>query len=142
MRKSDNIKEKKSNFGLIRKFLPYYKKYKWILFLDLFCASLTTVCELALPMIVREITGVATTSPEGVTVDLILRCGIFYIALRIIDTCANFYMASVGHIMGTKIETDMRRDLFGHLQKLSFSSVMTPSHHTRSPCWRTYTSFQ
>ena len=121
MRKSDNIKEKKSNFGLIRKFLPYYKKYKWILFLDLFCASLTTVCELALPMIVREITGVATTSPEGVTVDLILRCGIFYIALRIIDTCANFYMASVGHIMGTKIETDMRRDLFGHLQKLSFS---------------------
>lgn len=112
---------KKSSFGLVRKFLPYYKKYKWILFLDLFCASLTTVCELVLPLIVREITGVATTSPEGVTVDLILRCGIIYIVLRIIDTCANFYMASVGHIMGTKIETDMRRDLFGHLQKLSFS---------------------
>ena len=63
----------------------------------------------------------ATESPEGVTVDLVLRCGLLYIVLRIIDTCANFYMASVGHIMGTKIETDMRRDLFGHLQKLSYS---------------------
>lgn len=113
--------EKKNSFGLVRKFLPYYKKYKWILFLDLFCASLTTVCELVLPMIVREITGVATDTPEGLTVDLILRCGLLYITLRIIDTAANFYMASVGHIMGTKIETDMRRDLFGHLQKLSFS---------------------
>ena len=115
------MNEKKKSFGLIKKFLPYYKKYKWILFLDLLCASLTTVCELVLPMIVREITGVATETPEGVTVDLILRCGILYIVLRIIDTCANFYMASVGHIMGTKIETDMRRDLFGHLQKLSYS---------------------
>ena len=115
------MKEKKNSLGLVKKFLPYYKKYKWILFLDLLCASLTTVCELVLPMIVREITGVATESPEGVTVDLILRCGLLYVVLRIIDTCANFYMASVGHIMGTKIETDMRRDLFGHLQKLSFS---------------------
>ena len=113
--------KKKNSFGLVKKFLPYYKKYKWILFLDLLCASLTTVCELVLPMIVREITGVATETPEGVTVDLILRCGILYIALRIVDTVANFYMASVGHIMGAKIETDMRRDLFGHLQKLSFS---------------------
>ena len=113
--------KKKNNLGLIKKFLPYYKKYKWILFLDLFCAALTTVCELTLPMIVREITGVATSTPAGVTIDLILRCGLLYISLRIIDTCAFFFMASVGHIMGTKMETDMRRDLFGHLQKLSFS---------------------
>lgn len=111
----------KGSFGLIRRFLPYYKKYRWTLFLDLLCASLTTVCELVLPLIVRKITEVATNSPLSLTVDLILRCGLFYIVLRIIDTCANFYMASVGHIMGTKIETDMRHDLFGHLQKLSFS---------------------
>ncbi len=113
--------KRKSSFGLIKKFLPYYKKYKWTLFLDLLCASLTTVCELVLPLIVRKITEVATNSPFSLTIDLILRCGLFYIVLRIIDTCANFYMASVGHIMGTKIETDMRHDLFGHLQKLSFS---------------------
>ncbi|MBO5312553.1 MAG: ABC transporter ATP-binding protein [Clostridia bacterium] len=115
------MKEKKNNLGLIRKFLPYYKKYKWTMILDLLCASLTCVCELVLPMIVREITGVATDSPESLTARLVLRCGLLYIILRIIDTASNFYMASVGHIMGTKIETDMRRDLFSHLQKLSFS---------------------
>ena len=115
------MEKKTGSTGLIKKFLPYYKKYKWILFLDLLCASLTTLCELVLPMIVRRITEVATDSALSLTVELILKCGILYIALRIIDTVANFYMASIGHIMGAKIETDMRRDLFGHLQKLSFS---------------------
>ena len=115
------MEKKTGSAGLIKKFLPYYKKYKWILFLDLLCASLTTLCELVLPMIVRRITEVATDSSLSLTAELIIKCGLLYIALRIIDTVANFYMASVGHIMGAKIETDMRRDLFGHLQKLSFS---------------------
>ncbi len=106
---------------LLKRFLPYYKKYKWIMVLDLLCASLTTVCELILPLIVKEITGRATEDIATLTVGLILRCGALYLILRIIDTAANYYMASVGHIMGTKIETDMRRDFFGHLQKLSFS---------------------
>ena len=106
---------------LIARFLPYYKKYKWILVLDLFCAALTTICELVLPLIVRQITDEATSVPMTLTVDLILRCGVLYLILRLIDALANYYMASVGHIMGTRIETDMRRDFFGHLQKLSFS---------------------
>ena len=89
--------------------------------LDLLCASLTTVCELVLPLIVKEITGRATDDITTLTVGLVLRCGVLYMILRIIDTAANYYMASVGHIMGTRIETDMRRDFFGHLQKLSFS---------------------
>ncbi|MBQ7761757.1 MAG: ABC transporter ATP-binding protein [Clostridia bacterium] len=114
-------KKKKKKFGLLKRFLPYYKKYIWILIADLFCAALTTVCELILPMIVREITGRATDDLATLTLDLILKCGLFYIVLRIIDTGANFYMASFGHIMGTKIETDMRRDLFAQYQRLSFS---------------------
>ena len=112
---------KKSNMRLIKRFLPYSKKYKWIMVFDLFCAALTTVCELVLPMIVREITGAATDNIEALTLRLILSCGVLYIVLRIIDTAANYYMTSVGHIMGTKIENDMRHDLFSHLQKLSFS---------------------
>ena len=115
------MKNKKSNFALFKRFLPYYKKYKWILLLDLFCASLTTVCELVLPMIVREITGAATQTPMTLTVTFVLQCGLLYEILRIIDTAANYYMASIGHIMGTKLETDMRHDFFAHLQKLSFS---------------------
>lgn len=89
--------------------------------LDLVCAALTTVCELILPMMVREITGRATGDIASLTVSFVLRIGAFYLILRLIDTAANYYMATIGHIMGTKIETDMRRDMFEHLQKLSFS---------------------
>ena len=113
--------KKESNFKLIKRFLPYYKKYKWIMVLDLFCAALTTVCELVLPMIVRTITDAATSETLALTAQMIVKCGIVYMALRIVDCIANYYMASVGHVMGAKIETDMRRDFFGHLQKLSFS---------------------
>ncbi len=113
--------KKKSSFRLLVRFLPYYKKYKWILLADIFCAALTTVCELVLPLIVRAITGAATDDSASLTVDFVLRIGILYLVLRIIDAAANYYMASVGHIMGTRLETDMRRDLFGHMQKLSFS---------------------
>ena len=109
------------NTKLIKRFLPYYKKYVGILIFDLFCASLTTVCELVLPMIVREITDRATDTAAALTVSFVLKIGAFYLVLRLIDTVANYYMATVGHIMGTKIETDMRRDMFSHLQKLSFS---------------------
>ena len=114
-------KEKKSNGKLLRRFLPYYKKHLPTMIFDLMCAALTTLCELVLPMIVREITGRATEDISTLTTTLILHCAILYIVLRVIDTVANYYMASVGHIMGTKIETDMRHDLFAHLQKLSFS---------------------
>ena len=117
MKKND----KKSNGKLIRRFLPYYKKHLPTMIFDLFCAALTTLCELVLPMIVREITGRATDDIESLTIPLILHCGIIYIILRGIDTVANYFMASVGHIMGTRIENDMRHDLFSHLQKLSFS---------------------
>lgn len=106
---------------LIKRFLPYYKPYIGIMILDLFCASLTTVCELVLPMIVREITDRATNETVKLTVEFVLSIGALYLVLRLIDTAANYYMSTVGHIMGTKIETDMRRDMFEHLQRLSFS---------------------
>jgi len=100
---------------LIKRFLPYYKPYVGIMILDLFCASLTTVCELVLPMIVREITDRATNETVKLTVEFVLSIGALYLVLRLIDTAANYYMSTVGHIMGTKIETDMRRDMFEHL---------------------------
>jgi len=106
---------------LMRRFLPYYAKYKWILVTDLLCASLTTVCELIFPLIVRNITSIATEAPQNLTLRLIAITGIIYIALRLIDTAANYYMAGTGHVMGTKMETDMRHDLFEHLQTLSYS---------------------
>jgi len=105
---------------LLKRFLPYYKPYWRTMVLDLICACMTTGCELILPLIVREITGKATTDLSSLTVSFILTAGGLYLLLRLIDTAANYYMAAVGHIMGSKIETDMRSDFFKHLEKLSF----------------------
>ncbi len=106
---------------LVKRFLPYYRKYWKTVLFDLFCAGMTTVCELVLPMIVRMITGTAASDPALLTVAFVLRLGGLYMVLRIVDAAANYYMQSVGHIMGSKLETDMRADLFHHLQQLSFS---------------------
>ncbi len=106
---------------LISRFAPYFRRYKKILAFDLFCAALTTICELVLPLIVRSITNKAIIDISTLTVSFVLRLGGIYVVLRIIDAAANYYMNSIGHIMGSHIETDMRRDLFHHLQQLSFS---------------------
>ena len=109
------------NQGLIRRFAPYYRKYWKIVVFDLFCAALTTICELVLPLIATSITRRATTDLASLTIAFVLKLGGLYLVLRAIDAAANYYMQSVGHIMGSHIETDMRTDLFSHLQKLSFN---------------------
>lgn len=116
----ENVNTHKTSY-LIKRFVPYFKPYWYILVLDLFCATLTTLCDLVLPVIVRYITNTATTDISELTVKLILTIGAVYLALRLIDVVANYYMSNVGHIMGAKIETDMRRDLFEHLQDLSYT---------------------
>ena len=104
---------------LIRRFLPYYKNHKGVMIMDLLCASLTTVCELVLPMIIRHITNTGMNDLASLTAELIGKMALLYLVLRIIDCGANYYMADMGHVMGAKIETDMRRDAYGHLQQLS-----------------------
>ena len=104
---------------LLKRFIPYYKNYKHILFLDLICAGLTSVCELVLPVIMRDLTNMATDNLAALTVTYVLKLGAMYLGLRLLDGAANYYMAGMGHVMGTCIETDMRRDAYAHLQKLS-----------------------
>ncbi len=108
-----------SSKELIGRFLPYFKKYKGTLVLDLFCAALTTVCELVLPMIMRYITNEGIRDLASLSVKTIGGLGLLYLLLRVMDCLAAYYMADMGHVMGAKIETDMRRDAYGHLQKLS-----------------------
>ena len=115
-----NVRTQKTSV-LIKRFLPYFKKYLPILIFDLCCAALTTLCELVLPMIVRAITDRATSGAAALTVEFVLKIGGLYVLLRIIDAAANFYMTTRGHHMGTFIESDMRHDLFEHLQKLGFA---------------------
>ncbi len=104
---------------LLRRFLPYYRPYRSVLLRDLGCAALTTVCEMVLPLIIRYITNTGSSNLAALTVGLVLRLSGLYFVLRIIDSLANFYMAYTGHVMGTHIETDMRRAAYHHLQKLS-----------------------
>ena len=106
---------------LIRRFLPYFSRYKKTVVFDLCCAALTTVCELALPLIVSSITDKATVDPASLTVSFVLTMGGVYLLMRVVDAVASYYMQSIGHIMGSRMETDMRHDLFHHLQQLSFS---------------------
>ncbi len=104
---------------LIRGMLPYFAPYLGVLALDLFCALLTTVCDLVLPLIVRYITGAASGSGALLTASIVVKLGMLYLVLRVIDTAAYYYMQSIGHIMGSQIEADLRRDLFSHYQALS-----------------------
>lgn len=104
---------------LFKRFAPYFKKYKGTLFLDLFCAALTTLCELVLPLIMRYITNEGIRDLSALSVKTIGGLGVLYLALRAVDCVASYYMADMGHVMGAKIETDMRRDAYNHLQQLS-----------------------
>lgn len=104
---------------LFRRFAPYFKKYKGTLLLDLFCAALTTLCELVLPLIMRYITNEGIRDLSALSVKTIGGLGVLYLALRVVDCIASYYMADMGHVMGAKIETDMRRDAYSHLQRLS-----------------------
>jgi len=104
---------------LIKRFAPYYRKYRVTLIMDLFCAALTTVCELVLPLIMRYITNEGINDLAALSVGTIGKLGALYLVLRVIDALAAYYMADVGHVMGARIETDMRKDAYNHLQKLS-----------------------
>ena len=104
---------------LFRRFFPYFRRYKFVLIMDLFCAGLTTLCELVLPLIMRYITNEGISNLASLSVETIVRLGVLYLILRIIECAAGYYMADMGHVMGAAIETDMRRDAYSHLQKLS-----------------------
>ena len=109
-----NNERKNGNGALMRRFMPYLAKYKGVLCFDLFCAALTTLCDIILPKIMSTL----TNSVGSLTAALVLRLAALYLVLRIIDAAAQYFMSSIGHIMGVHIETDMRHDAFDHLLRL------------------------
>ena len=107
------------NKHLMKKVLPYFYKYRFTLFLDLFCAGLTTASEMILPLLLRALTNRAVEDLASITMDFVLRLSLIYLVIKTIEVIAQYFMTSIGHIMGARIETDMRRDLYAHLQGLS-----------------------
>lgn len=104
---------------LIKRFVPYYRPYVRTLITDLGCAALTTVCDLVLPMIMRYITNTGMNNMAALTIHRILQLAFVYFMLKVVECAASYYMADMGHVMGARIETDMRREAYGHLQMLS-----------------------
>jgi ABC superfamily ATP binding cassette transporter, binding protein len=114
-----------TNSYLLKRFLPYYGKYYPTLILDLICAGFSTMCDLVLPIILRYLTNTARQDLSLLTVKLILTLGVIFVLLRVVDTIANYYMQNIGHVMGAQIETDMRYDIFSHIQQLPYSYYNT-----------------
>lgn len=100
---------------------PYFANYKGILFTDLLCAGFTTVTEIVLPVILRHMTNLGSKDIHLITPGLIARLAILFFAIKAVEIVAAYYMTNIGHMMGAKIEKDMRRDVYNHLQTLSAS---------------------
>jgi ATP-binding cassette subfamily B protein len=108
--------------NIIKKFISYYKPYKHIFFADMFCAFLLSAVDLVFPLIVRYLTNeVYVIDNAELIIRMIIKIGSGMLLLYIIRYFCQYFMASWGHIMGARMETDMRKDIFEHLHKLSFS---------------------
>ena len=102
-------------------FVHYYRPYIGLILLDLFFAAMSAGCELAYPMIVRQITGTALPGAAAEVIKAVIILGLVYLILRMVDVAANYFMTYIGHVTGARLETDMRHDLFEHLQQMHFA---------------------
>ncbi|MDO4323775.1 MAG: ABC transporter ATP-binding protein [Lachnospiraceae bacterium] len=105
----------------LKKLSEYYKPYKKLFFSDMFFAILGAGVTLAIPLIVRYITSNVIILPGNEALQIIAKLGILMVVMVAVECFCNFYIAYFGHIMGAKIEHDMRNEIFAHYQKLSFA---------------------
>ncbi len=105
----------------LKKLLGYYRPYKKLFYSDLFFAIIGACVTLVIPLIVRYITNTVVHYEASAAVRTALILGGAMVGLVLIEMFCNFYIAYYGHIMGAKIEANMRRDIFGHYQKLTFA---------------------
>ena len=105
----------------LKKMISYYKPYLGVFFIDMFFALLAAVAALVIPLIVRYITSTVVYLPEQDAVKTIGKLALFMVALVAIQCYSNYYISNNGHVMGAKIEYDMRAEIFAHYQKLSFA---------------------
>ena len=105
----------------LKKLFAYYKPYKFLFFSDLFFAILGAIVTLVIPLIVRFITNEVVYYEPASAGQTIMKLGAVLLALVLVEFGCNYYIAYFGHVMGAKIEHDMRNEIFGHYQKLSFA---------------------
>lgn len=105
----------------MEKVFSYYKPYIGVFLADMFFAFLSAVVTLALPIIVRYITGVVVYEPKTEALDTITKLAVIMVILILLAGFSNFFITYYGHMMGAKMEFNMRKEIFSHYQKLSFS---------------------
>ncbi len=105
----------------LKKLFAYYRPYKGLFYSDMFFAILGAVVTLVIPLVIRYITNEVVYFAPAKARESILMLGSLMVALVLLEIFCNFYIAYFGHIMGAKMEADMRRDIFGHYQKLTFA---------------------
>ena len=105
----------------IKRMVSYYRPYMGTFVADMFFAFLSSIIALVIPMAVRYITSNIMVIKEEGAIDKIMLIGIGLIILVIIQFGANYFITNIGHVMGAKMEYDMRAQIFAHYQKLSFS---------------------
>ncbi|MCR4865869.1 MAG: ABC transporter ATP-binding protein/permease [Lachnospiraceae bacterium] len=105
----------------LKKMAGYYKPYIGIFLLDMFFAFLASIISLVIPLVVRYITTGVIAMESDIAVNRILLIGFCLIVLVLVQFGANFFISDIGHVMGAKMEYDMRAEIFSHYQKLSFS---------------------
>ncbi len=105
----------------LKKFIHYYKPYKFVFFFDLFCAALISAVDLVYPQFLRSMTNTLFKEDSEKILKVLpwLAAGLF--VMYIIQTLCKYYVSYQGHVMGAKMERDMRKELFDHYEKLSFS---------------------
>ena len=104
----------------LRKLISYYKPYMGTFLLDMFFAIVASAISLIIPLVVRYITSDVVYMEEGAK-ERIIYLGIVLVGLVVVQFLANFYITDIGHVMGSKMEYNMRAEIFSHYQKLSFS---------------------
>lgn len=105
----------------LKKFIKYYKPYKAVFFIDLLCATIISAIDLAFPQLLRTLTKTLFAGAPGKIISALIPITIGLLVAYIIQTACRYYVTYAGHMMGARMERDMRKELFDQYKKLSFS---------------------
>lgn len=109
----------------LKKFISYYRPYRAVFYFDLFCAAVISVVDLAYPQLLRSLTKTLFTGNKSAILGALSWLFLILLMMYTIQSLCKYYVTCQGHIMGAKMERDMRKQLFEHYEKLSFSYYST-----------------
>jgi ATP-binding cassette subfamily B protein len=115
------MKEGEETMRIIKRFISYYKPYKAMFFMDMFCALTLSAIDLVFPIIVRFLLNDVYQRESNQIIKYVISIGLALLIMYVIKYFCQLYITSQGHVMGARMEADMRSDIFNHLQRLSFS---------------------